>query len=355
MSWKTLLAAISGELNVELARQIDFLKAENKILRSQIKGRIRLKDSERRTLAELGKPLGRRILEEISTIVTPDTLLRWHRKLIAMKFDGSKAKKRLGRPPTREEIRELVLQFARESPSWGYTRIQGALKNVGHRISRSTVANILKEAGLEPAPEREKGTSWKDFIDAHKDVLCATDFFTQEVWESFGLVTYYVLFFIHIGTRRLHVAGLTEYPDSDFMEQIARELTFEGDGFLRGSRYLIHDRDGKYSPAFDKIIADTGIKVIKLPARSPNLNAFAERWVQSVRRECLDKLILFGERSLRYALREYLHHYHGERNHQGKGNAILFPSRDRNDRLDGPIRCRKSLGGLLRYYYREAG
>ena len=355
MSWKTLLAAISGEFDVELARQVDFLKAENRILKGQIKGRLRLKDVERRTLAELGKPLGRKILQEISTIVTPDTLLRWHRKLVAKKFDGSKAKKRLGRPPTREQIKELVLQFARESPSWGYTRIQGALKNVGHRISRSTVASILKEAGIEPAPERKRGTSWKDFINAHKDVLCATDFFTQEVWESFGLVTYYVLFFIQIGTRRLHVAGITEYPDSGFMEQVARELTFEGDGFLNGSRYLIHDRDGKYSPAFDKIITDKGTKVIKLPAQSPNLNAFAERWVLSVRRECLDKLILFGEKSLRHSLQQYLEHYHEERNHQGKGNVVLFPSPNQSDRLDRPIRSRQRLSGLLRHYYREAG
>ena len=355
MSWKTLLAAISGEFNVELTAQIDFLKAENKILKGQIRGRLRLKDTERRTLAELGRPLGRRILEEISTIVTPDTLLRWHRKLIAKKFDGSKNRKRLGRPPTQDEIKELVLQFARDCPTWGYTRIQGALKNVGHAISRSTVANILKEAGVEPAPERTKGTSWKDFISAHKDVLCATDFFTQEVWEPVGLVTYYVLFFIHIGTRRLHVAGITECPNSGFMEQVAREMTVGGDGFLNGSRYLIHDRDGKYSPAFDKIIADTGTKVIKLPAQSPNLNAFAERWVLSVRRECLDNLILFGERSLRHALREYLDHFHGERNHQGKRNEILFPSSHRDERLDKPVRCRKKLGGLLRYYHREAG
>jgi putative transposase len=189
MSWKTLLAAISGEFDVELARQIDFLKAENKILKGQINSRFRLKDSERRTLAELGKPLGRKILEEISTIVTPDTLLRWHRKLVAKKFDGSKNKKRLGRPPTRAKIRELILQFARDNRSWGYTRIQGALKNVGHRISRSTVANVLTEAGVEPAPERKKGTSWADFIDSHKDVLCATDFFTQEVSGSLHITS----------------------------------------------------------------------------------------------------------------------------------------------------------------------
>ena len=232
MSWKALLAAVSGELDIDLARQIDFLKAENRILKKQIKGRLRPKDEERRRLAELGKPLGRKILAELTTIVTPETILRWHRRLVAKKFDGTRNRNGVGRPPTASEISELVLRFARENRSWGYTRIRDALKNVGHEISRSTIANILKAAGLEPAPMRRREISWKDFIESHKSVLFATDFFTQEVWQATGLFTYYVLFVIHVGTRRVRVAGVTEYPHEEFMRQVARELTFADEGLL---------------------------------------------------------------------------------------------------------------------------
>ena len=260
MPWKTLLAAVSGELDVELARQIDFLKAENRILKKQITGQPKLRDVERRQLAELGKPLGRKILAEISTIVTPDTISRWHRQLIARKFDGSASRRRTGRPPTPEEIRELVLRCARENPSWGYTRIRDALKNIGHELSRSTVANVLRDAGLEPSPRRQTGTSWHDFIRAHKDVLFATDFFTQEVWKPCGLVTYYVLFVIHIGSRRVHLAGVTDAPHAAFMEQAARELTFEGDGCVDGGRFLVHDRDSKYTASFLSLLEGAGIE-----------------------------------------------------------------------------------------------
>lgn len=352
MSWKTLLAVVSGELDQELARQIDFLKAENKILKRQVKGRIRLNDTERRTLAEVGKPLGRRILGEISTIVTPDTILRWHRRLIAKKFDTTERRRTVGRPPTPEEIRELVLRAARENPGWGYTRIGGALKNLGHDISRSTIKNILTEAGIEPSPERLRGTSWHDFIATHKDVLAATDFFTQEVWQYCRLVTFYVLFFIHIGSRRVHIAVVTPSPDHNVMEQVAREVTFADVGFLEGCKYLIHDRDTKFTKAFDGTIESVGIEVIKLPRRSPNLNAFAERWVRSIKSECLDRLILFGERSLRYAIRNYLSHYHGERPHQGLDNSLIDGHELRPRR--GEVQCRERLGGLLKFYFRHA-
>jgi hypothetical protein len=252
----------SGELDQELARKIDFLKAKNKILKQQVKGRIQLNDGERRTLAELGKPLGRKILGEISTIVTPDTILRWHRRLIAKKFDTTNRRRTVGRPPTSEEIREMILRAARENPSWSYTRLAGTLRNLGHDISRSTVKNILKEAGIEPSPERLRGTTWHDFIATHKDVLAATDFFTQEVWQHCRLVTFYVLFFIHIGSRKVHLAVITPSPTEDVMDQVAREVTFVDVGFLEGCKYLIHDRDTKYTRSFDEILKGVGIKVI---------------------------------------------------------------------------------------------
>ena len=186
------------------------------------------------------------------------------------------------------------------------------------------------------------------------DVLAATDFFTTEVWTKGGLVTYYVLFFMQVATRRVYVAGVTPHPDEQWMAQIARNVTLADTGFLAASRFLIHDRDGKYCPKFQSIIQAGGVEPVKLPARSSNLNPFAERWVQSAKREVLSKLIFFGEDSLRRAAAEFQAHYHEERDHQGKGNAILFPSGGAGSDTE-PIRCRERLGGLLKYYHREAG
>ena len=186
----------------------------------------------------------------------------------------------------------------------------GALANLGYQISDNTVGNILKRNGLAPAPERKKTTTWKQFIRSHMDRLVATDFFSTEVWTPFGLVTYYALFFIRIRTREIHLAGITRHPDQSWMTQIARNVTMIDWGFLTCGEYLIHDRDGKYCAAFQKILEGVGIKRVTLPARSPNLNAFAERWIQSIKQDCLSKLILFGEGSLRRAVNEYIAHYH---------------------------------------------
>jgi Integrase core domain len=183
--------------------------------------------------------------------------------------------------------------------------------------------------------------------------LAGTDFFTAEVLTLRGLVTYYVLFFIHLESRRVDIAGITVHPDESWMKQMARNVTMEGYGALRDCRYLLHDRDAKYTQSFRAIIASGRVEPLVLPARSPNLNAYAERWVRSVKEECLCKVILFGERSLRRALSEYVEHFHAERNHQGKGNVLLFP-RSANTRRDGHVQCRKRLGGLLRYYHQEA-
>jgi putative transposase len=182
----------------------------------------------------------------------------------------------------------------------------------------------------------------------------ATDFFTAEVWTLGGLVTYYVLFSIRLGTREVHVAGVTPHPNYAWMMQVARNITMEQWGFLSLEQYLIHDRDGKYCPAFQHIIDAAGITRVPLPPRSPTLNAYAERWVRSVREECLSRLTLFGEASLWHALQESVEHYHHERNHQGKGNLLLFPTSRADERRTGPIYCRERLGGLLRYYKCEA-
>lgn len=353
MGWKRLLAYITGSVDEELLLRNEYLVAENRILRSQIHSRVRLTDAQRETLGEIGMRLGKQALEEVASIVKPDTLLAWHRRRVAQKFDGSKQRKSVGRPRTGKSVEDLVVRMARENRSWGYDRIVGALAELGYTISDQTVGNILKRHGILPAPERKRTTTWNEFIRRHLDVLVATDFFSAEVWTCSGLVTYYVLFFIHLDSRQIHIAGVTPHPNEQWMMQIARNVTMDDWGCLAPGQYLIHDRDGKYCPAFQRIVDDAGVNRLPLPPRSPNLNAFAERWVRSVKDEVLSNVILFGERSLRYALKQFQAHYHEERPHQGKGNVILMPSaRDRRD--DGPIRCQQRLGGMLKYYHREA-
>jgi putative transposase len=354
MDWKTLLAYISGSVDEELLLRNEYLVAENRILRGQIKGRIQLSDAERQTLAGIGMKLGKQALAEVANIVKPDTLLRWNRKLAADKFDGSDQRKSPGRPRIDKELEDLVIEMAKHNRSWGYDRIAGALAALGYDISDQTVGNILKRHSLPPAPERKQTTTWKEFIRLHMEVLWATDFFSTEVWTLGGLVTFYVLFFIKLDTREVHIAGVTSHPNAPWMMQVARNVTMDEWGILKPGQYLIHDGDQKFSAAFKKILDDAGVKRVSLPPRSPWLNAFAERWIQSVKTEALTRLILFGERSLRHVLSEYVAHYHAERPHQGKGNVILFPSAQAEPDSDAAIACRERLGGLLKYYHREA-
>ncbi len=354
MDWKHLLAYITGTVDQELLLRNEYLVTENRILRQQITGRMRLTDGERKTLAEIGHKLGKQALQEVATIVKPDTILAWHRKLVAQKFDGSQQRQSPGRPKIDPELEALIIRIARENRSWGYDRIVGALANLGVTVSDQTVGNVLKRHGIAPAPERKTTTTWTEFIRTHMDVLVATDFFTTEVWTLGGLVTYYVLFFIPLSSRQVHVAGVTPHPNQAWMMQIARNVTMEEWGFLSRGQYLIHDRDGKYCPAFQQLIDAAGVTRVPLPPRSPNLNAFTERWVRSVKAECLARMILFGEASLCHALTQYVEHFHHERNHQGKGNVLLFPTVSPDTARQGPIQCHERLGGLLKYYAREA-
>ena len=354
MDWKQLLAYITGSVDQELLLRNECLVTENRILRSQITGRVRLTDGERKTLAEIGQKLGKQALGEVASLVKPETILAWHRKLVAQKFDGSTQRKAPGRPMIDQEVEALVVRMARENRSWGYDRIVGALANLGYTISTQTVGNILKRHGIPPVPEWKTTTTWKEFIRTHMEVLVATDFFTAEVWTLGGLVTYYVLFFIHLGSRKVHVAGVTPHPDTRWMLQMARNVTMEQWGFLAPGQYLLHDWDGKYCPAFQHIIDAAGVMRVPLPPWSPNLNAYAECWVRSVKEECLIRFILFGEAALSHALHEYVEHYHHERNHQGKGNVLLFPMVGQDPERAGLMRCRERLGGLLKYYEREA-
>ncbi len=244
-----------------------------------------------------------------------------------------------------------MLQVARENRAFGYTRIRDVLKNLGLSVSRSTVRRILKEHGIEPAPDRQKRISWKEFLATHWDGIAAADFFSAEVLTWGGIVRYSVFFVIDVSTRRVQIAGVSADPTGAWMEQLARNLTDVFDGFLKGKRFLILDRDPLYTVDFRELLLTGGVAAVRLPARSPNLNAYAERFVLSIKSECLDRQILFGEAGLRHALREYLAHYHAERHHQGVDH-LLMPD-ETADCSNGEVRCRERLGGLLRYYYRK--
>jgi transposase InsO family protein len=346
---------VTGLVNQELLLRNEYLTAENRILRARLSSRLRLSDAERSTLAEIAKRLGRKALKDIAQVAKPDTILGWYRQLVARKFDGSRQRGYPGRPPVSPEVEELVVRFARENRSWGYDRIVGALANLGHQVSDQTVGNILRRHDIAPAPKRSRTTTWKEFLQTHMDVLAGADFFTVEVLTWRGLMTYYVLFFIEVGSRRVRLGGITRHPESWWMQQVARNASMQDSGYLNGCRYLLHDHDQKFCREFQDTLAAGGVKCLRLPARSPNLNAHAERWVRSIKEECLSRLILFGENSLRRVVSEFLEHYHQERNHQGKNNVLLFPAPAPLEPGRRPgIHCRERLGGLLRYYSRAA-
>lgn len=348
-----VLITVAGWMNQRQLQIIEYLREENRVLREQLGSRrLRLSDNQRRRLAARAKGLGRKILSDLATIVTPGTLLRWHRRLIAQKYNGT-AKRSPGRPRTSTEIEALVVQMAEQNRDWGYRRIQGAISNLGHTLARSTISDILERRGIEPAPERIRKTTWKEFLTQHWETIVAADFFTVEVWTGKGLQRFIVLFFLELSTRRVEIAGISATANGLWMNQIARNLTDSDDGLLTGKRYLIHDRDPLFTSEFLGILNDAGIESVKLPPRSPNLNAFAERFVRSIKESCLDRLILFGEGSLRTAVLNFVAHYHRERNHQGLSNGIIQPDSDHLINT-GAVQRRQRLGGMLNYYYRDA-
>jgi putative transposase len=273
--FRFVLIAVAGWMNQRQLQIIDYLREENRVLREQLGGRrVRLNDGQRRRLAAKAKGLGRKLLAEVATIVTPETLLAWHRKLIAQQYDGS-GKRGPGRPRTAGEIEALVVRMAEENRDWGYGRIQGALSNLGHELARSTIAEILERHGIEPAPERSRKTTWKEFLTRHWELIVAADFFTVEVWTRRGLQRFMVLFFMELSTRKVEIAGIGAAANGLWMSQIGRNLTDAGEGILQGKRYLIHDRDPLFTAEFLNILTDVGVESIKLPPRSPNLKDYA--------------------------------------------------------------------------------
>ncbi len=265
--------------------------------------------------------------------------------------------RRPARPPKPKDVRQLVIKLALGNVTWGYTKIRDALRTgLGIEIGRTTVANYLEEARIEPAPERKKTHTWKRFMKAHWDSLCGCDFFTVEALGLTGTVRYMVFFVIVVQTRLVEIAGIATNPDGQWMKQMARNLTDSVDGFLRNATYLIHDRDPLYTAAFEALLKERGVKCVKIPAQSPNCNPHAERFVKTVRDECLRHFVIFGERHLRYLLKEFLSHYHRERFHQGLGGQLIEATAGSTSEkgAHGKVVCRSRLGGILNFYHREA-
>ncbi len=336
-------------------QSLDYCQEEVRILREVLRDeydckRLLLNDSQKRRLAVKAKPLGRHILGKITKTFQPDTLLQWYRDLAAKKYDSSSSgRRKSGRPRVSSEIIEQVLRMAKANPSWGYDRIRGVLAHVGLEVGRTTIKRILDDHGIVPDPEQKRRVQWKEFLSSHMHVIAATDFFCTEVMTKFGLVRYMVLFVIDISTRRVEIAGISANPDGEWMKQMARNLTDCFDGFLNGKRYLIHDRDSLFTKDFKEILKSIDVATIKLPPFSPNLNSFAERYVQTVKFEYLDKMIFTSEEQLRYVLSEFDTHYHRERPHMGLDNKIIDPWPQDEE---GEIVEFRRLGGLLKSYRR---
>jgi len=345
-----LLMMLAGWINLQQQDMIEYLKAENKILPEKLgKRRLLLNEDQRRRLAALGKKLGRKALAEICEAFSPDTFLRWHRALVARKYDGSK-RRGMGRPQISDKLRSAIIDMAKDNRDWGYIRIQGQLKYLGFKVSIATIGRVLKKAGLEPQPDRKRKMTWAEFIKSHWQSLAACDFLTTEIYTAKGLIRYMVFVVIDYATRKVEIAGIEEQAYGDWMKQMAKNLTDPFCGFLKYKKYLIRDRDPLFTDAFIHLLKAGGVKTIKSMPLAPNFSPFIERFFRSIKSECLDRMLIFGEAHLRYCINEFVTHYHTERAHQGLDNTIIEPP----PQGQGEIVCQERLGGLLKFYRRAA-
>jgi putative transposase len=346
-----LLFLLARSTSDDLQKQVEFLKAENELLRKRVpRKRIFLKPNERARLLNLGRELGPAI-RQIITIVDYSTFRRWVRK-----EEGLDARAGKGRPRIAMIIRELVVQMARET-GWGYSRILGELRKLGvGRISRQTVKNILVEHGFEPGPRRGRGT-WSEFLKIHADTLWQVDFFSKRIWTLQGPRQAFAMAFVHVAIRRVFVTPATCRPDAGWMKSQAESFLSFTDGQQIDCDILIRDRDGKYSSDFDRCFTNRGIKVKPVGPRAPNLNAFAERWIQSLKHEALNHFVVFSLEHFDHIVGEFVLYYHECRPHQGIGNRLIGAEENGQPpavtNLD-QVRCEKRLGGLLKHYYRAA-
>ncbi len=336
----------------ELARQIEFQRAEMRMLRNRIpQKRIFLTPEEKQELLELGEPIGSG-LKHLISIVSYGSFLRWKRKSVS----GEEVTK-MGRPRTLETLRDLIVKIASET-GWGYTRVMGEIKKLGIKPpSRNTVKKIMKANGHDPGPGTGKG-SWAEFLETHAETLYQCDFFSKRIWTPTGLRQYFVLAFIHVGSRTVFVSKACWKPDAKWMKEQAEAFIEHVRATGRKCEKLIRDLDGKYIDDFDKVIKHSGAEVKKVGPRAANMNAFIERWVQSIQQECLDHFVVLGEDHFNYLISEWVEHYHTERPHQNVGNKPLtgdWPEAGTNDLpTDATITCRTRLGGLLKHYERKA-
>jgi transposase len=346
-SANSLVAKIQRLFSRNLALENDFLRQENRILRSKLGSRVPLTEADRRVLVEYGLRIRDRLREVIS-IAKPETLLAWHRRQKQKKWTFDHQAKTPGRPRKSEETEALVVRLAEQNGGWGYKRLCGELKKLGHRACSSYVREVLRRHGLPPAPNR-KGLSWKRFLQSHLDVTWAADFFTEEVWTLSGLRTFYVLFFIHLGSRRVLIAGGTPQPQSAWMAQQGRDFSMVVENWKLPCRYLIHDRDCSFT-ALDHVLKTDRLTILKTPPHAPLCNSYAERHVRKMR-ETLDQLILLGESHLRRTLHSIQDHHNAQRPHQGLGNVIPlgfdYPAEPASP-LE--VQCHQRLGGLVNHY-----
>jgi transposase InsO family protein len=335
------LARDDGAKDVELL----VLRHQVAVLRRQVH-RPRLEPADRIVLAALSRLLPRSHWPIF--FVTPATLLRWHRELIARHWTYPHARR--GRPPVTALIRDLALRMAAENPTWGHRRIQGELVGLGYRVAASTVWKILHHAGVDPAPRRA-GPTWKQFLTAQAHAMLACDFFTV---DTVFLKRIYVLFFLEIATRRVHVVGVTTHPTGAWVTQQARNLLIDLDERTDSLRFLLRDRDTKFAAAFDTVFTAAGITVIRTPPQAPRANAFAERWVGTVRRECTDRMLIAGERHLAAVLASYTEHYNAYRPHRSLGQHPPAPRSEVTKSLVAKVKRRSILDGLINEYSQAA-
>ncbi|MEU5031697.1 helix-turn-helix domain-containing protein [Streptomyces milbemycinicus] len=332
------------------------LRHQIMVLERQLgRDRVRFAPSDRAFLAALLHRLPLDVLRGVRLLVRPDTVLRWHRDLLARSHAVASRPRRSGRPRTVHSVRALVLRLARENPGWGYRRLHGELLVLGVKVAASTVWEILQEAGIDPAPERSSST-WADFLRSQADALLACDFFETVTLSGARM---YVLAVIEHASRRIRVLGATAHPNSAWVAQAAKNLVMDLEDVGCRARYMIRYRDGKFSDLFDAVLADAGIEVVLSGVRMPRMNSIMERWVQTCRRELLDRTLIWSHWHLLHALREFEQFYNGHRPHQGI--AIARPLHPLPAPIDDPdtlarldIRRRDRLGGLLHEYQHAA-
>jgi len=335
--------------------EILLLRQQLRILQRQHLHMPRVSRTEKVALAVLAAKLAglgcgaKATLNQALLLFKPDTVLRWHRDLVRRKWTFKQLRTG-GRPAAGPELQALLLQLAAENSTWGYSKLHGELLKLGYQIGRSTVRAILKRQHVPPAPERaKKGSNWGTFLSQYREQFLACDFFTV---ETAWLQTLYVFFFIELGTRRVHFAGCTAHPTGEWVTQQARQLTWMLQDEQKPIRFLIRDRDAKFTASFDRVFAAEDAKIIRTPYRAPRANAFAERWIRSAREECLDRLLILGEGHLRHVMREYIGYYNQARPHQGIEQRCPVPI-DRA-RRDGAVKRRDVLGGIIHDYHWEA-